>query len=525
MSPQVVDPTKETPVQARKRPLFSYRFAYARSADSQSTDDTGQDFLTFHEDEKTIIFALCDGVSQSFFGDLAARFLGEALVKWLGSAVPENPNEFCAALEKYLSSLTQQASRYINEFVIPGDVPPMLQEVLDQKRALGSESTFICGRVDLPRDGLPNGRLLLAWMGDSRLRLWGNGQEQSQVLGETFRTDQRWSTRKGPIGGTPNCFTSSLAGLSRIAAYSDGLTALDSHDTLPENAAVNSLINHSQSRPQSDDISFFDIVLTHERKRVEAVALPPPGRVMAAVRNGRIRAAWRPVAGATAYQVRASSSRGSEEWQTMRMEWQSPVQLPPGKYTLQVRAIQGVSYSKWSQPQEVEIAAPSVPSPPPARKSRLPASLALVVIPVFCLTLLCAFLVIWPDSPIRALIATPLPAPSPTFTPTQIVPTPTLAGTGTAEIVPSPTQLPTETPSLTPEPTATMTPENTPTATATATATATITVTMTMTPTQTITLTPTVELSPETTPTFELTTTIPVETPAEIPFPVPESEY
>jgi len=519
MSSIVVDPTKETSVQFKRRPLFSYRYAYARSADSQTTGDTGQDFLTFHEDQQKIIFALCDGVSQSFFGDLAARYLGQALIKWLNSAVPDDPNAFCQALNKHLAALTQTANRLVNEFVIPGDIPPMLQEVLEQKRALGSESTFICGRIDLPGDGLPNGRLLLAWMGDSRLRLWGNGQEQSQILGDTFRTNQRWSTRNGPIGGTPNCFTSSLSGLNRIVVYSDGLTALDSYKTLPDNTAVDRLITHSQSQPQSDDISFLDIVLSQARKEVTAVVLPPE-RVMAAARDGRIRVAWRPVTGATAYQVRASTASGSETWQTMKMEWQSPTQLPPGNYSVQVRAIQGISYSEWSQPQPVEIVAAGIPTPTPARPSRSPASLALVLIPVFCLALICAFLVIWPNSPIRSFLASP--TPTPTLTPTQTILTPTLVETGTAEIIPSPTQPPTATPTPSPEPTATLTPI--PTATATATATESVTITITITATQTITLTPTIELLPETTLTPETTIISPIETPTDLPnIPIPQN--
>ena len=68
--------SSETAVQTAQRDVFAYRCAYRRSADTRTTDDLGQDYLTFYERENTFAFALCDGVSQSFYGGLAARMLG-----------------------------------------------------------------------------------------------------------------------------------------------------------------------------------------------------------------------------------------------------------------------------------------------------------------------------------------------------------------------------------------------------------------------------------------------------------------
>lgn len=478
-----VDPTKETSVQVEKRPLFNYRYAYARSADSKSSNDTGQDYLTLFEDENTILFALCDGVSQSFFGDLAARFLGQALIKWLGSTAPTSTDNYCNTLHKYLTSLTQSASQYITQFAIPGEIPAMLKDVLEEKRAFGSESTFVCGRVDFPKDSLPNGRLMLAWMGDSRLRLWGNGHEQSQVLGNTFHTDQRWSTRRGPVGGRPNCFVSSLSGVNRIVAYSDGLTVFDSYQALPDNNTVNKVITDSQNQPQSDDIAFLEIALSQTQKQEVTAVIPPPERVTVAKKDGRIRAAWRPVAGATAYQVRVSSNNKAEAWQTMRMEWQAPVQLPPGNYKVQVRALQDVVYSDWSQSQAVVVGDSASQIPVAGKKTRTPLALALIIVPALCLTFVCAFLVLRPDNLFQGPVATS----SPPITPTQQIPTPTLAQPTAAEIIAPPTSTPidTLTPTLTPSPSATITIENTPTSTVTITPTETISSTLTETATST----------------------------------------
>src|SRR5204863_8715190 len=84
---------RETPVRVERYAAFSWRYAYARSSDTRRVSDPGQDYLTFCYDDSAFAFALCDGVSQSFFGDLAARFLGDALINWLWEDLPKATDE------------------------------------------------------------------------------------------------------------------------------------------------------------------------------------------------------------------------------------------------------------------------------------------------------------------------------------------------------------------------------------------------------------------------------------------------
>jgi hypothetical protein len=316
------------------------------------------------------------------------------------------------------------------------------------------------------------------------------------------------------VGGTPNSFITSLTGLGQIVLYSDGLAALDSYPALPDSEAINRVIAHSQRQPQSDDIAFLEIALRQVREQLPVVPLPAPERVIAAGRDGRLRVAWRPAPGATAYQVRVIGSNGSQEWQAVRLEWQSPVQMSPGMYQVQVRVLQDISPGRWSQPQEVEIVSPGVAGPLPSRQSGARTSApAMLIIPVVCLVLFCVSLAFWPASPFREFVSGLLGGPV-TATPTLTVTVPTLVQTATALFVPAETQPPTavftETaaPTLLPEATATATPENTPTETATTTPTETATMTITIAPTETLTLTPT----PGPTSTSNVT-----ETPISIP--------
>jgi hypothetical protein len=155
-----------------------------------------------------------------------------------------------------------------------------LRDVLEQKRALGSQTTFICGRIDQPRTGVPDGRLLLTWLGDSRVRLWGPSGERTRELGDRFRTEERWSTLKGPVGSEPHVFVAPIKQggklqVARLMLYSDGLSTLDPYSLPPDNREIEKLIVQAGESSTSDDISFLDIEVhgVPERPRVRQVAI------------------------------------------------------------------------------------------------------------------------------------------------------------------------------------------------------------------------------------------------------------
>ena len=284
-----VDSHIETQPSITARKSYAYRYAYARSADSRASNETGQDYLAFHPSETDFTFVLCDGVSQSFFGDLAAKLLGDALLEWL-EKLPAGM-EFASvqeSLSALLSDLTQSATEWVQNQPLPPDISTMLKGVLEQKRAHGSETTFACGRIDLPNTLATDGRLLLTWMGDSRLRFWGQQGERSAELGDSFHTAERWSTRRGPVNGEAHIAILPLVDKSghqvvrRLITYSDGLASLDAWDNPPSNAALENLIEQAQLSATSDDISLIEIWLGHvpevfsdqPDKRFETKAIP-----------------------------------------------------------------------------------------------------------------------------------------------------------------------------------------------------------------------------------------------------------
>jgi hypothetical protein len=259
---------RESPVSGGGGGGFTWRYAYARSADSIAMGDRGQDYLALRWDDGVVAFSLCDGVSLSFYGDLAARLVGDELVRWLWDDLPPNGDAEVIrdALMADLTAFTGPATEAVGALALPESIAPILRAVLEEKRRAGSESTFVCGRLDLPDAGRPAGRAVLAWMGDTRLRLWGPDGERTAELGDAFRTAQRWSTCRGPVNGKVNVFAAPVdhdgrRALTRLLAYSDGLALLDPLPLPPSNAELADSIGRAGRAADSDDVAVLDLCL------------------------------------------------------------------------------------------------------------------------------------------------------------------------------------------------------------------------------------------------------------------------
>ncbi|MGQ9804408.1 MAG: protein phosphatase 2C domain-containing protein, partial [Anaerolineae bacterium] len=350
-----LDPRRETPATGRQGKRFGYRYAYARSADSRAADDPGQDFLIIREDGVRLCFALCDGVSQSFYGDLAARLLGEALVDWLWRQRPSTgADPLRKGLEAYLDSVVGVASEIVASHPVPDDLPPMVRQVLEEKRALGSESTFIAGLVDTEA-----GAAFLAWMGDSRLRLWDSQGEFTARLGDTFHTQERWSTRRGRIGQLHTALIP-LHDLRFLVAYSDGLAILDRRMTRHlRDTSIEAAIAYAGRSPTSDDISYLEIWLGDGRPS-KAHPLRSPASLRAKTGDLRRTLRWEPVDGALQYEVELDT--GQTFLVKAPTTW---LELPDVGNKARVRAWDEEP-GEWSRP--ISLPMPKAPSPAPPVK-------------------------------------------------------------------------------------------------------------------------------------------------------------
>ncbi len=235
--------------------------AYGRpSRDSQTKGQRSQDALALWHEGNTYILVVCDGVSQSFFGDFAAWILAEALVTYLRDLPPgQIPDK--DALLAWGQALARGIQERYAGLRLPEALPDMVRRVLEEKRRLGSETMFAGLRVDLPGPQVPQGHLLLLHGGNLRSRIWSaQGREHRAPIDETLR----WSTARG-FTAAPYVWHSALrdengAWLWQGAVlYSDGLFSLD-EVALPWTLEhIQELATQDWQSPLSDDQGYLEI--------------------------------------------------------------------------------------------------------------------------------------------------------------------------------------------------------------------------------------------------------------------------
>lgn len=244
---------------------YYFRLAYERSNDSVESSSPGQDYLLFSQTDNILLFAVCDGVSQSFMGDIGAKILGNALIQFLSQIDIYNESpKIEADFNQYLHTITKDATEQISSYVLPDNLPKMLKDVLEEKRLLGSQSTFVCGRIDLPSQTNPKGNLILFWMGDTRLRFWNMAGFELLDFKDKFITAQRWSTLSGPIGGASNFYKAPLSSdnlehsLGRLIIFTDGLPNKFISNHVFSKKEILDIIQQTRTYPENDDIAVFE---------------------------------------------------------------------------------------------------------------------------------------------------------------------------------------------------------------------------------------------------------------------------
>ena len=520
---------QETPLQALEGRPFTGHYGSTRAPGRRGASLA---YLALRQSERTVAFALCDGVATSFLGHLAARLLGDCLLDWLWNELPPGAQSegLSIALADRLKAWAAPASEVVARYPLPAELPAPERDALEALRLRGSECTFVCGRIDLAGEGWPQGRIALAWMGEERLRLWGREGERSADLPGGPALGQRWSTRGGPVGGEPVAYVGPLQGgedpLVGLLACSPGLSALDACAGSPSAQEL------AAALATGVDAALLDLWWGARATAAREPALQAPRLFAVEVRAGRVQATWRPVPGAERYQIEL---RGSKvwQWEVTAPTWKSPA-LAPGAYHLRLRAWRGQRAGEWSPFRRIVVpsleaeAAPPVPGARPAppeaaapqeagRGQSSPLAMILGILGgvSIALLLVAGLAMLLLRAPLHDLLGGRI-APSQTPVPVLIVPTatvwPSLAPpTATRSATPTATRTATRTPTIPSTATATRTPTVTSTATATATPTATTTPTATHTPTATPSATATPTHTPTATPT-ETATPTPTET-------------
>lgn len=264
----------ETPVTQFCRGPFKIRCAYARSRDCQEIGERGQDYLAWRAESYRAVFALCDGVGQSFFGGIGAQLIGEVIIDWLWKIDTENKNNTSIQLAQGLYNLLDaqkfSATKLIDEKDIKTVDSEIIRDALDSRRKRkGTQTNFVCGLIDPPNQYFPEGRILLFWLGDAKLQIWLGTTNNSAKLNAVWSSKEGWSSKFG-IAGEIHHFQGSLQDLNCIIAHSDGLDPLSSK-LAPGLASgeIDKGINGLRDLPSSDDVSFLEISLAQSVVEME----------------------------------------------------------------------------------------------------------------------------------------------------------------------------------------------------------------------------------------------------------------
>lgn len=344
------DQAKKTPVSngPNSAPFF-FRFGLDRSRDTQKSDQPGQDCISVQWTAIRLAATLCDGVSQSFFGELAAAELSNKLSQFLLAMPNESDPTFLHdTIRAFLDTLSSTFSRTVEEVSLEHIEPAFLRAVLEKKRNLGSEAVFTAVLLDKTID-----RVLLVWAGDCRLRLWLRGEEVTRELlrSEDFITQERWSSSKGVVGSLHLALfpTSSF---DTIMTYSDGLSLLDDIASVfqESNVAIEHYVSQTKSLASSDDVSFLQIsTLAAEKTQHFSATQLPALRVTEQGSLDFVQIQWQDSQQVRSWEVVANSETGFARLESTKNVVKVPkAEIPSGGAWLAYRGKTSTGFTSWS---------------------------------------------------------------------------------------------------------------------------------------------------------------------------------
>ena len=177
---------KDTFNKASVNAMLYVRLLSVRSQEAQMQELANQDYAQVYiqADGPSLCFCVCDGVGSSYRGDFAAKYLARSLVEWMQNLtdLQVRTADVASQLDARLNLWARVAQKELRQVAIPASTPALVREVLEDLRdTYGSETVFLCGRVDLDArsnaaraeeaGGLCSAQLLVCWMGNVTAQL------------------------------------------------------------------------------------------------------------------------------------------------------------------------------------------------------------------------------------------------------------------------------------------------------------------------------------------------------------------
>ena len=126
---------------------FEVSVGYRRCHDFDAANKSGQDFAAVRYTSQFLVGVVADGVSRSFYGQVAATHVAEFLLKQLWERRKTPPPS--ADLETSLKSLEPLVAEELENIEIPGNLPRVQIESLEKVRLKGTQAVFSCFVFDI----------------------------------------------------------------------------------------------------------------------------------------------------------------------------------------------------------------------------------------------------------------------------------------------------------------------------------------------------------------------------------------
>lgn len=240
-------------------PYAQLLYGFQRAKELKESGQPGQDHLAFCYNQNKLTFSVCDGVSQSFYGNLASKMLGDSLVNlmWqLPANVLESKQTLAEIVTGKLNQLCEEATDRLNQYPIPDYLLPIHQRVLvGKQKKTGSQTMFVAGRFDVRTN-----QLALCWMGDTAFRIWHQTRSPIDREELKFSNKQCWSTKTGLVGGLVNSLIIPLDSLSWLTIYTDGLKCYENcFDNRLGSESLQQMMTEMFVHPKNDDIAILQL--------------------------------------------------------------------------------------------------------------------------------------------------------------------------------------------------------------------------------------------------------------------------
>lgn len=230
-------------------------YTFSRSAERQTRDYPGADYLSFSYNDSQLFFSICDGVGGSFAGYVAAKFIGDQLIKWCQHKKQafENVNSLEEQLNKALQFWTKDGTNLVDSTPLLLNGDDTSRDFMERRRKKGSQTMFLLGVLDIEKN-----QAFFAGLGDIRMLVkYNNKSEPDFVVGQT---KNRWSTLDGQIGSLWSKFYK-LSEINCFTMYTDGFEQFSSN---PISIQTKSELR-SISLPK-DDVTVFSIKPSRENR-------------------------------------------------------------------------------------------------------------------------------------------------------------------------------------------------------------------------------------------------------------------